>query len=367
MAARPLFGFTAIVGIIVSSHIAIDVAQGSVLSPAQVSARLSSQSDKGYYTLEQAARGRALFNRHCAYCHAGDPLTAASAEKGRGFRTGPGRNYMSLASPYLQSKFAGKIVYPNVYFLFKRIESMPANDVTSITPQQRADIVAFILHANGQIPGLSELEPDYGVMRAMFLNEEGFEAVFNGRDFTGMKFLLGPDCRPAPEGCGKTEPGGVFSVKDGTLYCSCRIHGYWYPERAYLNFTLRFDYRFDVTWADDEDLFVGNSGTILFIMDHLIWPRGIEIDGAHRTNLRVNALGTRVKVTDYSDARTRARKPIGQWQSVEIVSKNGEIRSSLNGTLVSVVHEHEFKEPGYIGFQSQGVPLQWRNIRIKVE
>jgi hypothetical protein len=43
---------------------------------------------------------------------------------------------------------------------------------------------------------------------------------------------------------------------------------------------------------------------------------------------------------------------------VEIVSRNGEIRSSLNGIHVSTVHEHEFTMPGYIGFQSQGVPIQ---------
>jgi hypothetical protein len=37
------------------------------------------------------------------------------------------------------------------------------------------------------------------------------------------------------------------------------------------------------------------------------------------------------------------------------------------GILVSTVHEHEFTMPGYIGFQSQGVPIQWRNVRIKPE
>jgi hypothetical protein len=32
------------------------------------------------------------------------------------------------------------------------------------------------------------------------------------------QFLLGPNCRPAPVGCGKTEPGSTFWVKDGVLF-----------------------------------------------------------------------------------------------------------------------------------------------------
>jgi hypothetical protein len=65
--------------------------------------------------------------------------------------------------------------------------------------------------------------------------------------------------------------------------------------------------------------------------------------------------------------RRRARRPLGQWNSVEIASKNGEVRSSLNGVLLSVVSEHPFKEPGHIAFESQGTEIHWRNVRIRTE
>jgi hypothetical protein len=149
--------------------------------------------------------------------------------------------------------------------------------------------------------------------------------------------------------------------------CSAKVHGYWYLEKPYLNFTLRFEYRFDVTWPDEEDLFIGNSGTLLFVMDHIVWPKSIEIDGAHRTILRANAINTKAKSTEDDEARHRARRPIGEWHSVEIISKNGEIRALLNGVLITVVQEHEYKEPGYIAFQAQGTPIQWRNVRIRTE
>jgi hypothetical protein len=78
-------------------------------------------------------------------------------------------------------------------------------------------------------------------------------------------------------------------------------------------------------------------------------------------------MDAKVVAKDFPDARARAFRPIGQWNSVEIVAKDGQIKSYHNGELLSHVTEHEFTEAGYIGFQSEGVPLRWRNIRIKPE
>jgi len=66
-------------------------------------------------------------------------------------------------------------------------------------------------------------------------------------------------------------------------------------------------------------------------------------------------------------ARKKAVHPIGEWNTIEIVSKDGQVRSYLNGILVSTVSHHEYTEPGYIGFQSEGAKIYWRNISIKEE
>jgi hypothetical protein len=55
-----------------------------------------------------------------------------------------------------------------------------------------------------------------------------------------------------------------------------------------------------------------------------------------------------------SDSGTR-------WKSCP----RGQVHSNVNGTLVSVVTHHEFKEHGYLGFQSEGAKIYWRNIRIR--
>jgi 3-keto-disaccharide hydrolase len=56
-----------------------------------------------------------------------------------------------------------------------------------------------------------------------------------------------------------------------------------------------------------------------------------------------------------------------EWNSVEIAARDGQVKSSLNGTLISTISEHEFTEAGFIGFQSEGAEIHWRNIRIKAE
>ena len=52
----------------------------------------------------------------------------------------------------------------------------------------------------------------------MPLNEQGFDVVFDGRDLSGVGIVLGFMCKPAPLGCGTTDPGTVVTVnKAGEL------------------------------------------------------------------------------------------------------------------------------------------------------
>jgi hypothetical protein len=235
----------------------------------------------------------------------------------------------------------------------------------------KVDILAFLLKVNGLPAGPTPLVGDTTWMKTMRIAaaEKGFVSLFNGRDFAGIKFLLGPNCRPAPDGCGRTEPGSIFTIANGSIVTSGKVQGYWYTEKKYKDFTLRFDYRFERPPDLDpgDEFFDGNSGYLVFINNHKVWPKGIEIQGNNMNMLHAFGMDAKVVSTDYPDARKRVYRPVGEWNSVEIVSKEGEIKSYLNGALLSHVTEHEFTEAGHIGFQSEGVGLHWRNIRLKAE
>ena len=144
---------------------------------------------------------------------------------------------------------------------------MPVNDVDSVSPHQKADILAYLLQQNGLMPGAKELTADYNDMRAMPLPAEpGFVHLFNGRDLSGWKFLLGYHCTTPPEGCGKTDPGDVFFARDGVLGTTGRVHGFMYTADAYDNFILRVEQRVPVEWDDDDELIQDQTGLLFFFL-----------------------------------------------------------------------------------------------------
>lgn len=331
---------------------------------AAANSPLKGISDRGYYTEAQADRGMAYFRGSCMLCHTADPTgpTVMKPGSARGVVLGSERRIFPLRGEQFGNRWG------NVGNLYDKMHTtMPAYDAGGLTTQEYVDILAYILRANGLPAGNKELPADRALMKDITL-EKGFVSLFNGTDLSGFKFLLGNNCAPRPEGCGQTEPGSTFQVEDGIIYCSGKPHGYMYTDKKYLNFTLRLEYRFDrYPDTESDDTFYGNSGYLLFITKHAVWPKMIEIQGQNYNVLSVIPVDSKAKFQVDDEARRRSLKPVGQWNSVEIVSKDGQVRSYLNGTLVSVISEHEFKEPGYIGFQSEGAQIYWRNVRIREE
>ena len=190
----------------------------------------------------------------------------------------------------------------------------------------------------------------------------GFEKIFNGESLQGWKIFVE-----------KGEPGGVFRAQSGVLQCLGTANGYCYTERKYKDFTLRFDWKFTRPPGLKEDAkFGGNSGTLLWIGEtHKIWPYSMECQGMNRQAGYVYFIDEKHREKNtfaYDDAaRARAVKPVGEWNSTEIVARKGTVVISVNGTKVTTVSSHEYVEAGYIGFMSEGSEIHWRNIRIRTE
>jgi len=331
---------------------------------------LADSAAQGYYSIAQAKRGEAYFQSSCSLCHIAEPKVAKPGEvldptlanvsiiESGGVRLGPLHAKSHLAGPiFMQS-------WTSVGALYNRIRhSMPGYSPDGLDPETYLDITAYVLRMNGFPAGASDLPLDIHQLKAMPLPEPGFTTLFNGRDFSGFGFVVGNDC--SPQGCASTVPGSTFGIKDRVLVCSGHPYGYMYTKDKYLNFTLRFEYRFP-PWQgmEADDVFWGNSGYFVFITNHEVWPKSIEIEGMEALILRPLGIATTPKYTYDQDAVKRARRPVGDWNSVEITAKDGQILSSLNGVLLSVVTQHEFTQPGHIAFQAEGVPIEWRNIRI---
>ncbi len=98
----------------------------------------------GVYSLEQADRGKATYDRFCSVCH------------GSGLTGSPG------GPPLLGSDFAYTFGDQPVAELVQFIKlRMPVENPDSLSPQQATNIAAHILRGNGFPAGPKDLSTDF--------------------------------------------------------------------------------------------------------------------------------------------------------------------------------------------------------------
>jgi len=191
--------------------------------------------------------------------------------------------------------------------------------------------------------------------------EEGWTALFSGKDFEGWKFHLGKE---------GADNNGTFTIKEGILICSGSPAGYMYTEKSYSNYTLQCEFAFKrPDGLADDSQFRGNSGCLIHIGEKNalgVWPRSIEVQGMHRQLGLILPIPRNVKCgrTFDSEALAKVLDPVGQFHAMEIEVQGGEMVISINGTVVSTVSDCELTK-GPIGFQSEGAETRWKNIRIR--
>jgi hypothetical protein len=162
----------------------------------------------------------------------------------------------------------------------------------------------------------------------------------------------------------------VWQAAGNGFDCFGKPRGYLYSKTSYSNYTLKLDYRFrrpaDLT---DDPGFKGNTGVMIHITGpHKQWPKSLELQGKYSemASLKANGGAADLVIHDDNAARQSARKPVGEWNSLEVISKAGALASSINGVKVCESEAGELVE-GLIGFQAEDFEVQFRNIRIRKE
>jgi hypothetical protein len=192
--------------------------------------------------------------------------------------------------------------------------------------------------------------------------DEGFTPIFNGKDLTGWKIVLQKNANPAR----------TWQVKDGTLVCTGRPHGFCYTDKSYKNYVVKFEWKYKRPEnLNNDEKFTGTSGLLVHIQEptksavqNTVWPRCVEVHCANQTHGKTFTLGCcEGKYVFDPDAQREVRKPVGDWNVTEVVCKDGTISVTLNGTEVAT-GKGELKE-GPFGFQSDGAEIHLRNIRVK--
>ena len=196
--------------------------------------------------------------------------------------------------------------------------------------------------------------------------------LFNGKDFTGwVRKLKDPN----------VDVDSIWSVKDGILYCTGAVKGYIRTEAKYADYFFHVEYR----WPEKG----GNSGVLAHMQGpDNVWPKSIECQmltgkagdflvigtgEKYLKNIQIEQRakgGPRVEVNQYvNNRRVRklkdsSEKPIGEWNTYEVLCMDDWIVVLVNGVLQNVATKSTLT-CGSICLQSELTPVEFRNIYVE--
>ena len=179
--------------------------------------------------------------------------------------------------------------------------------------------------------------------------------LFNGSDLSGWEWVVNPESADMDS--------EVCSVVDGNIRIAGNPYGYLRTSEKYADVKLHAEWR----WVGEGT----NSGLFIRVQDEEgFWPEAIECQlKAGKAGDLVMLGGSRIQEVEsvgMFPVKTRIgdyEKPVGEWNVAEVVCEGNRLTIYINGEL-----QNEctcFTTEGYIALQSEGGPIEFRNIYIE--
>ena len=207
--------------------------------------------------------------------------------------------------------------------------------------------------------GFVKIEGDYKqeeISAAAESQEGDAIALFNKKELKdGYVYLKDADA----------DTESVWKVQDGELRCTGKPVGFLRTKQEYSDYKLVLEWR----WGDKP----GNSGVLLRMGGaEKIWPLCMEAQLMHNRAGDLVGMGC-----DFNENKAQKGWPIsytprmndsnekelGGWNKYEIVCKGDTIEVTINGQLQNKATGVSLRK-GYIGLQSEGVPITFRNLKL---
>lgn len=192
-------------------------------------------------------------------------------------------------------------------------------------------------------------------------DKEGFVSLFNGKDLSGwVPVNVEPD---------------TFTARDGVIHCSGEPTGFMRTERMYENFVLELEWR-HLKPKGNAGLFVWADATPA---EDSPFARSIEVqilDGRNTENYTSHGDVFAIQGAKMTPDRPhpngsmrclpseRRCKPSPKWNHYRVTCNDGTIKLAVNGKVVSGGSDC-LPRKGYICLESEGSPVEFRNLRIK--
>lgn len=189
---------------------------------------------------------------------------------------------------------------------------------------------------------------------------EGFESLFNGKNLDGWQGNL-------------TD----YYAENGEMVVDPKMggHGNIYTAKEYSDFNFRFEFQLTPAANNGLGIRAPLEGDAAYV--------GSEIqilDDSDPVYANLQEYQYHGSVYGVIPAKRGFQKPVGEWNTEEVIVKgthikvilngvtivDGDIKeASKNGTLDHKEHPGLLREKGYIGFLGHGSELKFRNLRIK--
>ena len=178
--------------------------------------------------------------------------------------------------------------------------------------------------------------------------------LFNGRDLTGWVGYVDP--------ASDIPSDVIYTVNDGKISISGIPFGYLRTEKKYGDYTLHVEWR----WIGEGT----NSGLFQRVQDgDKLWCTAIECQlCSGKAGDYVMLGGAKIKevecVGEYpvKDRIGDYENPVGEWNTADITCKGNVVKVKINGKEQNEC-TCDFTD-GYIALQSEGGPIEFRNIYI---
>lgn len=203
----------------------------------------------------------------------------------------------------------------------------------------------------------------------------GFVAIFNGKDLTG--WCGRKQCDPVEfNHLKESERHELQVAADADLAKHWRVddgeivndgHGvFCTTEDDYGNFELLIDWKM-VESGTDSGIYLRGCPQVQ------IWDPGNKPQWEHGAQLGSGGLWNNNPGTPGKDPLVRADRPVGEWNTLQILVKDDRVTVHLNGHLVvdnAVMHNYwnrkiKLYERGPIQLQTHGGEMRFRNVYLR--
>ncbi|MFC1485509.1 DUF1080 domain-containing protein [Candidatus Latescibacterota bacterium] len=185
-------------------------------------------------------------------------------------------------------------------------------------------------------------------------------SLWNGEDFTGWEFVLADD---------STDARDVWSIENGVIRCTGEPRGYMYTTSDYANYILTVEWR----WPGDG----GNSGVFVHAQaPYEVWPRTIEcqlrsgragqfvLSGEGSITVAGKQYNNTEGFMGIAQMQESSEKEFGEWNTYRIICRNNSVSCYVNDVLQNEGTQASYSS-GRICLQSEGSPVEFRNIRLE--